>query len=65
MAPMVFAHQGGWDEILFALTPVLVVAAILALANRRANALQKVTLAAGVTPADDEKAGPSTGPADV
>ena len=40
MAAMLLAHQGGWDEILFALTPLVVVAALLRLANRRANAAQ-------------------------
>ena len=41
MAVMVFAHQGGWDEILFALTPLVIVAGLLLLANRRANAAQR------------------------
>ena len=41
MALMVFAHQGGWDEILFALTPLVIVAGLLLLANRRANAAQR------------------------
>lgn len=30
-------HQGGWDEILMVAGPLLVFAAILFLANRRAN----------------------------
>ena len=33
------AHQGGWDEILLVGGPVLVFAAILVLARRRALAL--------------------------
>ena len=41
MALMVLAHQGGWDEILFALTPLVIVAGLLLLANRRANAAQR------------------------
>ncbi len=40
MAAMLLAHQGGWDEILFALSPLVVVAGLLRLANRRANAAQ-------------------------
>ena len=32
------AHQGGWDEILLVLTPISLFAALLWLANRRANA---------------------------
>ena len=49
MAPMVFAHQGGWDEILIALTPLVIVAGLLLLANRRANAAQRADR--GATPA--------------
>lgn len=32
------AHQGGWDEIGLVAAPVVVVAGLLALANRRAKA---------------------------
>jgi len=32
------AHQGGWDEILMVAGPLLVFAAALMLANKRANA---------------------------
>ncbi len=32
------AHQGGWDEILMVAGPLLMFAAVLYLANRRANA---------------------------
>ena len=45
MAVMLLAHQGGWDEILFALSPLVVVAGLLRLANRRANAAQTVNRA--------------------
>jgi hypothetical protein len=31
----VLAHQGGWDEILFVLGPILVVVGLLAVARRR------------------------------
>jgi hypothetical protein len=36
---MVLAHQGGWDEILFVLAPLLVFAGLLALARKRADQL--------------------------
>ena len=29
------AHQGGWDEILLVLVPILAIAGLLALAKRR------------------------------
>jgi hypothetical protein len=56
MASMVFAHQGGWDEIVFALTPLVIVAALLRLANRRANAAR--TAAARAAAADEPRADP-------
>jgi hypothetical protein len=34
---IVLAHQGGWDEILLVLAPVLVFAGLLAVASRRAD----------------------------
>jgi len=33
----VVAHQGGWDEILLVAGPLVAFAAVLFLANRRAN----------------------------
>lgn len=38
-AGTVLAHQGGWDEILFVLAPLLVLAGLLALARKRADQL--------------------------
>ena len=38
-AGTVLAHQGGWDEILFVLTPLVVFAGLLALARKRADQL--------------------------
>jgi hypothetical protein len=32
-----FAHQGGWDEVLFVLVPIALFAGLLAVANRRAS----------------------------
>jgi hypothetical protein len=31
------AHQGGWDELLFVLLPMVLFAGLLAIANRRAS----------------------------
>jgi hypothetical protein len=39
---MLLAHQGGWDEILLVLVPLLLIAGLLYIANRRANRLQHV-----------------------
>ncbi len=33
----VFAHQGGWDEALFVAIPIVLVALLLWVANRRAQ----------------------------
>ncbi len=37
------AHQGGWDEALFVAAPLVVIAALLVVANRRANAMAAQT----------------------
>jgi hypothetical protein len=65
MSAVVFAHQGGWDEILFALVPLVVVGLLLRLANTRAKALQAQRAAAeangdttDVTDATDAPADP-------
>ena len=38
VAPL-FAHQGGWDEFLFAAGPILLIGGLLWLANKRAKQL--------------------------
>jgi hypothetical protein len=38
---MLLAHQGGWDELALVLAPLLVIAVLLYIANRRANRVQK------------------------
>ena len=35
---MIFAHQGGWDEILMVAAPVGLFAGLLWMANKRADA---------------------------
>jgi predicted MFS family arabinose efflux permease len=35
VAGSVLAHQGGWDEILFVLAPLAILAALLLMARRR------------------------------
>jgi hypothetical protein len=55
----VLAHQGGWDEILFVLAPLIVFAGLLALARKRADKLGPPP--GGEPAADPEHEG--TGPA--
>jgi hypothetical protein len=51
MAVVVLAHQGGWDELLFVLTPIALFAWLLHVANKRASRM-----------ADDESAGTGDDP---
>jgi hypothetical protein len=37
-APLLLAHQGGWDEILLIAGPILVIVGLLWLAKRRVDA---------------------------
>ena len=37
----VLAHQGGWDELLFVAEPILLIIGLLAVANKRAKAVQR------------------------
>jgi hypothetical protein len=37
---LIFAHQGGWDEMLLVAAPIALLAGVLWLANRRAGRLQ-------------------------
>ena len=40
MAGVVVAHQGGWDEILFVLAPLLVFAGLLLVARKRVDQME-------------------------
>jgi cyanate permease len=42
MTAQILAHQGGWDEALFVLAPLVIIGLLLLLANRRANAARRV-----------------------
>ncbi len=35
-----FAHEGGWDEILFVLAPLVVFAVLLVIARRRVDRME-------------------------
>ena len=53
------AHQGGWDEIVLVVGPIVVVAGLLALARRRVTKAHPTAAAADAT---DEPIGGSTSP---
>ena len=38
---LMLAHQGGWDEILLVLGPIVVIGALLWLAKRRVDRMQR------------------------
>jgi hypothetical protein len=60
----VLAHQGGWDEMLMVLVPILIFAVLLVVANRRASRIgEQQSLAAdgaGVRPVGGVSAGTET-----
>jgi hypothetical protein len=41
MSVVVLAHQGGWDEVMLVLAPISLFAALLFVANKRAEKLQR------------------------
>ena len=47
MTAALFAHQGGWDEILFVAVPIAIFAGLLAVANRRASKIEDARNSAG------------------
>ena len=51
MHPAVVAHQGGWDEFLFAAGPIALIVGLLWLANSRAKRL------GGTAPIEPEQTG--------
>ena len=40
IAAVVLAHQGGWDEILFVLSPLVLFAVLLMVARRRVDQME-------------------------
>jgi hypothetical protein len=57
---VVLAHQGGWDEALFVLAPLLVIGLLLRMANKRADAVRRETLAEDPPPDTNGPAASST-----
>ncbi len=57
----VLAHQGGWDEVLLVLAPLVIFAGLLVVARRRAEELEAADGAAATDAADEdqESAGPA------
>lgn len=53
---LVLAHQGGWDEALFVIVPMIVLVGLLALAQRRAAAEHEAEHGTGQTPVTGEAA---------
>jgi hypothetical protein len=47
---MIFAHQGGWDEMLMVLVPVALVVFLLRLANKRVKDQQRAEQSPGAKP---------------
>jgi hypothetical protein len=56
MCVPVLAHQGGWDEALVVLVPIALIVGLLALATRRAKAIQAAR--ASASPPDVDPGGP-------
>ena len=57
MTAALFAHQGGWDEILFVAVPIAIFAGLLAVANRRASKIEDARNSAGNGKADGGASG--------
>lgn len=53
---LLLAHQGGWDEALFVVVPMIVLVGLLALAQRRAQAEHEAEHGAEHAPAGAETA---------
>ena len=58
-AMRVLAHQGGWDEILMVLAPLVVFAGLLAVARRQVGELEDRSEVGTDDPADREPTGPA------
>ncbi len=40
MTALLLAHQGGWDEVLMVLVPIVIFGGLLVMANRRADTIE-------------------------
>ena len=58
-ATLILAHQGGWDEILFVLAPLLVFGGLLMVARRRAEQMDQDQSGPAHPSEDHEDAGPA------
>jgi hypothetical protein len=63
VTPVLLAHQGGWDEILLVLVPIVLFALLLVIANRRANVIE-ARRGADEPAGDGSAAGRGDGPPD-
>lgn len=57
----VLGHQGGWDEILMVVAPLLILAGLLLLANKRAKAALEAEEADNGSPMVDKPSGGTGG----
>jgi hypothetical protein len=57
------AHQGGWDEILMVLAPIVIFAGLLVVANRRAGSIEQERRRRDHDDAVDRVGRPTDGPA--
>ncbi|MGH9113987.1 MAG: hypothetical protein ACRDZN_17055 [Acidimicrobiales bacterium] len=55
MSALLFAHQGGWDEMLFVAVPIAIFAALLVVANRRASRIEQQRPNAGPPPGEPDR----------
>jgi len=58
----VLAHQGGWDELLMVLGPIVIFAVLLRTANRRASRLEEEAEEDGAQPPAAPPTNPRRGP---
>jgi hypothetical protein len=59
---LVFAHEGGWDEIALVIGPLVAIGALLLIANRRLKARLDALDAAEPSPAESDHATAPTDP---
>jgi hypothetical protein len=60
----IFAHQGGWDEVLFVAVPIAIFAGLLAVANRRASQIEEARNEEARDAEDGDEEAPGAAPQD-